>query len=260
MTLQLLCAILATAILWKLSDRSFNDSMSAGFVANGQTVAESVANSVERHLANRDLTSVQSALDASLKIPDVVWAYVTAPDGSVLADTFVPNFPDSLPRTGSKKGWLAIRMPGTNGPVAVFTHPLLTGIFGGVHVGFSQERLLASMNWMKMLLLTSVAIVIFLLTAIVGLVMRSIIAPIGALTRATSVLADNLTGEFEALPVPSRDEIGVLTASFNRMIFERQEHRHNLEARVLERTDDLLKANRELAANQRDMHLILNNV
>src|SRR5260370_28029416 len=103
MTLQLLCAILATAILWKLSDRSFNDSMSAGFVANGQTVAESVANSVERHLANRDLTSVQSALDASLKVPDVEWAYVTTPAGRVLADTFVPHFPEAFPPSTARQ-------------------------------------------------------------------------------------------------------------------------------------------------------------
>src|SRR5438105_1212625 len=116
MTLQLLCAVLATAILWKLSDRSFTESMSGSFVTNGQTVAESIANSVERHLANRDLTSVQSALDASLKIPDVEWAYITARDGRVLADTFVPNFPEALPRSGNGKSWLAIRMPGTNKP------------------------------------------------------------------------------------------------------------------------------------------------
>jgi len=253
MTLQLLCAVLATAILWTLSERSFKDSMSSGFVANGQTVAESIANSVERHLANRDLTSVQSALDASLKIPDVEWAYVTAPDGQVLADTFVPDFPQALPRSDTGKSWLAIRMPGTNKPVAIFTHPALAGIAGSVHVGFSQEGLLASMARMKVLLLTTVAVVIFLLTAIVGLVTRRVIAPVRALTRASSALADDLTGEFQALPVSSADEIGMLTASFNRMTLERQGYRKNLEARVLERTEALRE-------NQRDMRMILNNL
>src|SRR5260221_11124200 len=106
MTVQLLCAVLATAILWKLSDRSFTESMSSGFVANGHTVAESIASSVERHLCNRDLTSVQSALYASLKIPDVAWAYVTAPDGRVLADTIVTNFPSALPASGTAKSVL----------------------------------------------------------------------------------------------------------------------------------------------------------
>ena len=260
MTVQLLCAAVATAVLWKLSDRSFTESMSGEFVTNGQTVAESVATSVERDLASHDLTSVQSVLDASLKIPDVVWAYVTTPDGSVLADTFVPSFPGALPLAGSKKGWLALRMPGTNAPVTVFTQPLLTGIFGAVHVGFSQEKLLASMNRMKLLLLSTVAIVIFLSAAIVGLVMRSVIAPIRALTRATSAHADDVAIKFEALPISSGDEIGVLTASFNRMMFERQEDRNNLEARVLARTDDLLQANTELDANHRHMHLILSNL
>jgi two-component system sensor histidine kinase/response regulator len=220
--------------------------MSTGFVANGQTVAESVANSVERHLANRDLTSVQSALDASLKIPDVEWAYVTTPDGRVLADTFVPNFPETLPRSKAGKSWLAIRMPGSDKPVAIFTHPVLAGIFGSVHVGFSQENLFASMTRMKIMVLTTVAVVIFLLTAIVGLLTRRIVAPVRALTQASSALADDLTGEFHALPVSSRDEIGVLTASFNRMTLERQGYRKNLEARVLERTEALSHANIEL--------------
>jgi len=251
MTLQLLCGVFATGTLWKLSETSFKDSMSSGFVANGQTVAESIANSVERHLANRDLTSVQSALDASLKIPDVEFAYVTAPDGRVLADTFVPNFPARLPPSGTGKSWFAIRMPGTNKPVSVFTHPVLAGIVGAVHVGLSQENLLASMTRMKLLLLATVAVVIFLLTAIVGLVTRHIVAPVRGLTRVSSTLADDVTGEFQPLPISSGDEIGVLTASFNRMILERQEYRKNLEARVLERTEALSQANIELDGAKR---------
>lgn len=246
MTLQLLCGVLATGILWKLSESSIKDSMSSGFVGNGQTIAESIANSVERHLANRDLTSVQSALDASLKIPDVEWAYVTSPDGEVLADTFVPRFPEGLPPIGTGKSWLALRMPVTNKPVAVFTHPVLAGIVGAVHVGIGQENLLASMTKMKVMLLATVAVVVFLLTAIVGLVTRRIIGPVKALTRASSRLAQDVTGEFQELPIVSNDEIGVLTASFNRMTVERQEYRKNLEARVLERTKALSLANIEL--------------
>jgi two-component system chemotaxis sensor kinase CheA len=257
MLVQLLCAALATAILWKLSDRSFKESLQGEFVTNGQTVAESVATSVERHLAGHDITSVQSVLDASLKTPDVVYAYVTAPDGTVLADTFVPSFPENLLPTDTRKSWLSLQMPGKTAPVAVFTHPLLTGIFGAVHVGFTEEKLLASMNRMKLLLLGTVALVMFVLAAIVGLVIRKIIAPIHALTRATTATVGD---KFEALPIASGDEIGVLTASFNQMMFERQEDRNNLEARVLARTDDFLRANKKIEANQRDMRLILDNL
>jgi len=55
-----------------------------------------------------------------------------------------------------------------------------------------------------MMVLTTVAVVIFLLTAIVGLLTRRIVAPVRALTRASSALADDLTGEFmhcRCLPV-----------------------------------------------------------
>ena len=88
--------------------------MSSGFVANGQTVAESISKAVELDLANRDYTSVQSALDTCLKIPNVEWAYVTTKDGRVVADTFIPLFPDNLPKSGSARSWVKLRMPGSD--------------------------------------------------------------------------------------------------------------------------------------------------
>ena len=47
MTAQLLCAILASVVLWKLSERSITEAMTSGFEANGRTIAESIAKSVE---------------------------------------------------------------------------------------------------------------------------------------------------------------------------------------------------------------------
>ncbi len=244
--LQLLCAVLGTAVLWKLSEHRLTELMSNGFLTNGETVAASISKAVEVSLASRDVTSVQSTLDASLKIPDVEWAYVTSPDGRVLADTFVPLFPNYLPQSGGKQGWVSMRMAGTNKPVVIFTYPVMAGIFGAVHIGISQEKLLVSMARVKLLVLSSIGLVLLLLTGVVGYVTRRIITPIQALTQASSAMADDLTKEFAALPVRSANEIGTLTASFNRMLFERQQYRKNLEAKVLERTRDLFQANTEL--------------
>jgi len=247
-TLQLLGGLLATATLWLLCNRSFKNSMSSSFVTHGQTVAESIAGSAERYLVRRDLTSVQSVLDASLKIPDVEWVYVTSPEGGVLAHTFVPVFPPGLPRGGPGVSWMAVHMPETGKSVAVFTYPVLAGIVGAVHVGFTQDRLLASIAHMNLLVLTMVAGVMFLLTIIVALLTRRIIAPVIALTAAASALGSDLSAEFEALPVSSRDEIGVLTDTFNRMVRETQWYQKNLEQRVADRTRALETANGALEA------------
>jgi signal transduction histidine kinase/CheY-like chemotaxis protein len=251
-TVLLLCSIVATAVLWLLSDRDITAAMSNGFTSRGQSVAESIAKSVELNLANRDVTSVQSALDASLKIPNVEWAYVTSPQGEVLADTFVPVFPDYLPRIEPFQQSMYISRRGKNKSVVMFTEPVLSGIFGSVHIGINQEQLQASLAHIRALLLITVGVVFAVLCAIVAFVTRHILAPIQALTRTSSALADNVTGEFQTLPVPSKNEIGTLTMAFNRMMLERQEDRKNLEARVLARTQELVRANSQLeSAKQR---------
>jgi signal transduction histidine kinase/DNA-binding response OmpR family regulator len=246
MTVQLVCTIVAMALLWRLSEHEITESMSGAFLTHGHTVAESIAKSVELSLANRDVTSVQSALDASLKTPAVDWAYVTSADGRVLADTFVPLFPDYLPRFESTTGHATIQPPGRTRPVVVFTEPVMEGILGAVHIGMNQDELFASMARVRLLLLTAVGVVFSFLTIILGLVTRRIMAPVRALTSASSVMADNLNGDFQSLPVQGANEIGILTASFNRMMLERQQDRKHLEARVRERTQDLVRTNEQL--------------
>jgi signal transduction histidine kinase/DNA-binding response OmpR family regulator len=249
-TLQLLSALLATAVLWELSERELTAFMSRGFRTHGRTITESIAHSVELSLANHDVTSVQSALDASLEMPDVRWAYVSAPDGRVIADTFVPTFPADLPRLKSNEGEVSIT-PVTNKPVMVFTEPVVGGILGAVHIGISEERMQATLARFKLFVLATVGAVFLILTTIVGFITRRIIAPIQALTRASTALANDPNGEFVPLPVVSGNEIGILTAAFNRMMLERQQDRRNLEVRVQERTQELVNANAELEIAKR---------
>ena len=245
---QLLAGIFAISVLDYLLDQRLRKQIYGGFVTHGQTVAESLARSVEPQLANRDLTLVQSALDAGLKIPDVAWAFVTGPDGRVLAHTFVPRFPDAL-RTGKglhERTCFEISLPPENKPVRVFAHPVLTGIFGAVYIGFHQETLLASLTQMRLLRLAVITSVMLTLTLITALFTKRIMAPVRALTGAARSLGDDASAEFQELRIRAGDEVGVLTAAFNRMVRESQGYQKNLEERILERTQGLSKANREL--------------
>ena len=63
-TLQLVCAVLVVALLYTLMNRQLSQRMTENFMAHGDVVAVALAKSVEPSLVNRDLTSVQSALDA----------------------------------------------------------------------------------------------------------------------------------------------------------------------------------------------------
>ena len=176
----------------------------------------------------------------------VDWAYVISPQGEVIADTFVPMFPPYLPRSGLTQGSRLIHMPGSGKPVVMFTHPVMAGNFGAVHIGINQEQLLASMAHMRMLLLATIGAIFFIVTGIMGWMTQRIVTPIRRLTRASSQMALDLNSEFVPLPVASTNEIGALTDTFNRMMLERQEDRKNLESRVSARTQDLVKMNAEL--------------
>jgi PAS domain S-box-containing protein len=247
-TLQLVCAVLVVALLYTLMNRQLSQRMTESFMTHGDVVAEALAKSVEPALVSRDLTSVQSALDASLSIPNVAWAYVTAPDGHVLAHTFVPKFPDVLKEQArSFKNRSLITLPGEKGPMVVFERPVLTGIVGTVHIGFTRTELLSSIRSMELVILLSIAAVMLVVTAAFSVLIRRVVAPVRALTQAADKLGrEGYTG-FQDLPVSSSDEIGLLTRSFNRMAGEIRGQHETLETRVKERTQELTSANTKLA-------------
>src|ERR1700730_13718068 len=96
--LQLVCALLVVAILYFSMDWQLLPRVKESFVAQCEVVTAGLAQAVESPLVARDITSAQAAIDQLLRVRDVKWAYIAAPNGEVLADTFVPQFPDDLAR------------------------------------------------------------------------------------------------------------------------------------------------------------------
>jgi signal transduction histidine kinase/CheY-like chemotaxis protein/HAMP domain-containing protein len=248
LAVQLVSAVLVITVLYALMDRQLGRRMTANFVSHGEVVAEALAKSVEPALIDRDLTSVQSALDAVLDIADVQWAFVAGPDGRILAHTFVPKFPDALrnlPRDPHDHS--AITLPGETTPTVVIRKPVLTGIVGTVSIGFNQATLISSVHVMEMVILASITAVMLLVTLAMTVTTGRIVAPVHALTRAAKLLTGDAGAAFHALPVRSNDEVGVLTRAFNSMAGEVRGQRETLEARVLQRTQDLSRVNATLA-------------
>src|SRR5579863_2274832 len=90
--LQLVCAFLVVLILYFCMDWQLLPRVKESFVAQCEVVTAGLAQAVESPLVARDITSAQVAIDQVLHVRDVKWAYITAPDGQVLAHTFVPEF------------------------------------------------------------------------------------------------------------------------------------------------------------------------
>src|ERR1700733_13461160 len=247
MMLQILCMLGASGVLYGVLNKQLSKRLNETFVERGQTLADSLANAVEPKLISHDLTSAQSALDESLKSPDVEWGYITGPDGEVLADTFVPQFPESLRRLSlPKRGLASVAMPGQDHEVMVFSSPVLTGIVGAVHIGFNQNRLKAAVRSMEWSVLGTLLLVLLVITVAISAATARFLAPVRALTVAAKTLSEHHEKRFRPLPVRALDEIGLLTRSFNRMGLEIRGYQEELEERVALRTNELVTANLSL--------------
>jgi len=80
---------------------------------------------------------------------------------------------------------------------------------------------------------------------------RRILKPVGALAGAAEAIA---AGDLQArVPVARGDELGVLSRRFNEMAAAIQAARESLEARIRERTLDLMRANEELEVQKEEL-------
>jgi PAS domain S-box-containing protein len=246
--LQLVCASLVVVILYVSMDRQLLPRVTESFLSRCEVVTEGLAESVESSLVARDITSAQSALDKVLGTPDVKWAYITAPNGEVLADTFVPQFPQELKGKLSRVNDYAwVRLAGERIPTLVIRKKVLTGIVGTVWIGFSPANLFSSIRRMERTILSRIILVMLLVTLVFVFATRRIIAPIRSLTRAARLLPGQAGETLRPLPVQSDDELGILTRTFNSMASVVHERREMLEARVHERTEMLSRTNAGLA-------------
>jgi two-component system, sensor histidine kinase and response regulator len=247
--LQLVCALLVVVVLYWVLNRQLTERLQEHFTAHGDVIASALAKSVEPALISRDITSAQSALDAVLSIPGVQWAFIEAPDGKVLAHTFVPQFPPELAaQLKGSANVTQVSMSGEQEPTLAIRKPVLTGIVGHVYIGFPLTSLNASIGSMERIVLASIITIMLIVTLVLALVTESIIRPIRHLTGAAQRLSAGAGDAFQPLKVRSQDEIGVLTGTFNYMAAQVHEQRELLEARVRERTEALSRTNAGLAA------------
>jgi PAS domain S-box-containing protein len=251
--LQLFCALLVVLILYFCLDWQLLPRVKESFVAQCEVVTAGLAEAVESTLVAKDTTSLQAALDRVLRVRDVKWAYVTAPDGEVLAHTFVPKSPGELARQVSVVNDYAwINLGEEHAPTLVIRKKVLTGPVGTVWVGYSQASLVSSIRDTERMVLSLIVLVMLMVTGISTLVTRRIVTPIRSLIQAAQLLTEDGSEALRPVPVQSDDELGVLTRTFNRMAGEVREQRETLEARVHERTELLSRTNAGLAAEISD--------
>lgn len=204
-------------------------------VALAQVAAENVANA----LLDGNWLVVQNTLDdLTANNPNLVFAYILYPSEARVIHTFPDGFPrDLLTANRLPTNQLSsLRLLDTaRGPVRDVAWRVLDGFDAELHLGFSEQGIVASVNQVTLIItaLTLVGVVVGSVTAL-GLG-RRITQPLEQLTAHALRLGQGHLDE--KIDSVRRDEIGDLGRAFNQM------------ARDLRATlDAMRRRNRELAA------------
>jgi adenylate cyclase len=214
--------VLAVAFVGFFLLREQQQSLTAEMIKRGRTIAENLAAGAKTALAANDELSLNLLVRDGMKDPDVVYVVIADQDGTVLAHPDVVQVgqrlvrPAGLEPVGTEATVRSYRAAGL-GRVIDFAEPLVfSGVrLGALYVGFSERPIAAALDRARERALFITVLMVALGIAGAVLLATLLARPIFRLVQGTRAIAAGNFGV--ALKVTSRDELGLLTASFNDM-------------------------------------------
>ena len=213
--------MLAVVLVGLFLLRQQQQSLTAEMTKRGLTIAENFAASAKSPLLTNDELTLVVLVKEAMKDPDVAYALVADSEGKILAQSDASSVEGPIVRPkdlAPLKEELLIQTYTTSGRRIIdFAVPLVYSQVpvGALYLGFSERSIDSALAKAR----NQALLVTFLMIAAgiggaVGLA-TLLSRPIFRLVEGTRAIA---AGNFNvALKVPSRDEIGVLTESFNTM-------------------------------------------
>lgn len=183
---------------------------------SGRAITTSLAESLANALLEGNLASIQDSLDnAARSNADIVYAFAYGPHTPVI-HTFSDGFPlDLLYLTGNPAASTETLLLTEQGLVHNFAYRPLDGVSAEVHLGFSENRILAEQRKVTSIVLSLTALGCLLAALMAYAVSRVATSPLVELTRRVHRMdAGQLD---ERLSLPLGDEVGELAAAFNAM-------------------------------------------
>jgi signal transduction histidine kinase len=220
------------------------------------------ANSEEPILVDSRVNLTTLLLTAKEMEPDISYAFVLDRKNAVVAHTFPAAIPSSLLYAAKALGGASGkgRLNTEEGPVVHFSTPIMHGDLGTLHLGLSErkveERIGEARHYGIMVTAGFLFVGLLLSHALAAYLTR----PLTELTRAVKEIGEGSLDRRSS--VFTRDEIGLLSSTFNQMADDLQRYvlaredaearlqkaHDELEQRVRERTVQLAAANQELEA------------
>lgn len=221
--------VLIAATVSMLSARLLYRSLTEEYRNTGVAIVRSLVDAGTETLLNRDLATVQAAVDQFDEVDGVAYVFLTDADGDIVSHTFVPQVPSGIRalvgQTHGRKVSDEIRSVHLDleniGQVMDVYAPILGGIAGFAHVGMDLEFIRAQIRravGQQQLLFTG----IFLLATVLAFFLtRRVARPVSQLAHYTRHLSEQdfssdveIPEEIQALAARSRDEMGQLAGAF----------------------------------------------
>jgi two-component system response regulator HydG len=204
------------------------------------THADNLARQIALQAADKilinDLVSLQNSIDQHMRSHSSLAYLFVLRNGEVLAHSFIEGFPANLlgaNRAGAGGEDRTVRIRNESGEDFLdLAHPILEGKAGVLRMGLSEEPLRRQVNglWARMMLIT--AAILGAGITIGHLFVKRITGPLSSLSAAAEQIS---AGRLDTqVPVRGPDEIGRLSASFNRMAVRIQEDKRRLEEKTAE--------------------------
>jgi adenylate cyclase len=214
--------VLTVALVAFLLLRDQQQNLTEEMTKRGLAIAQNVAAGAKNSLLSGDHLSLNVLVKDAMRDPDVAYVVIADHDGRTVGHSNVGLLgqpvqrPPGLDALGSRLAIQTYRSPEL-GEVIDFAVPLSFSQVpvGALYLGFSQATIRAALAQARnrTMLVTAVMVVAGLGGAV--LLSTLLTRPIFRLVEGTREIA---AGNFQvALPVPSRDEVGVLTDAFNTM-------------------------------------------
>lgn len=202
--------------------RQQQKTLTAEMTKRGLTIAQNLADSAKNPVLTEDELTLNLLVKDAMKDGDVAYVAIVDENGKVLAHSEVGLVGRPLERTASLKPLANGMLVQTyeiegRGDLIDFSAPLTfrNVTVGALYLGFSQGSIAAALQKARNnAILISLGMVLLGIGGAVALA-SFLSSPILKLMEGTRAIA---AGNFAvSLPVPSRDEIGDLTRSFNQM-------------------------------------------
>jgi len=219
-----------------IETRRFSNSLHEAAAKQGEYISRAVALEATNKVLINDLVSLQNLLNYQLDSnPSITYLFVIK-DDQILAHTFADGIPKKLigvnTTTENERGNFKRIVNDEGEHYLDIAWPIFAGKAGVLRMGLSEKTYRSRVInlWLQMTAVTCG--ILFLSLSVSYLFIKRITRPLSALAEAAENI-DEKNLEFNLQP-GGHDEVGSLTASFNRMLGRIQSHTQRIEKNAVE--------------------------